>query len=125
MTQSAGYFTASNASYVGWAADRYSDLVSLILTIGANFSVAGVVDTTSLAPTHDNRYPGRPAYGPADVTSAIAFDLAPAATQASVDLALGGRAEEQLRAVPALGVADLGVLLALLAAAGVLALRRA
>ena len=125
VTQSAGYFTATNASYKGWAADKYSDLLALIGGTGAAFSVAGVVDTTSLPPTHDNRYSGRPAYGPADVTTAIAFDLAPAAYQASLNLALGGRAEEQLRTVPALGVAGLGVLLALLAAAGVVALRRA
>ena len=124
MTQSAGYLTATNASYVGWAADEYSDLYSLILTTGATFSVAGVVDTTSLPQPHDNRYPGRPAYGPADVTSAIAFDLAPAANQASLNLVLGGRAEEHLRTVPVLGVAGLGVLLALLAASGAVALRR-
>lgn len=86
----AAYQTATNASYVGFAADEYSDLQDAITGGGTTYSVAGNIDTTSLPPYSDPRYPGNDAYGPADITGAYAFDLNPTATSAGVQFALGG-----------------------------------
>lgn len=80
----------SNVQYLGWAADAFSDLVDAIQGSGASYSIAGVVDTTSLPPITDPRYPGSPAYGPRDITTAFAFDLAPGQSSASLIFALGG-----------------------------------
>ena len=90
VAHAAGYLSAVGMSYIGWAADRFSDLKSAITGAGASYSVPGVVDMGDLAPMTDPRFPGSPAYGPADVTSAIAFDLDPGARYASVLLSLGG-----------------------------------
>lgn len=86
----AGYQTASNASYVGFAADAFSDLRSDITGSGTSYSVPGNIDTTSLPPYSDPRYPGNDAYGPRDITGAYAFDLNPSATSAGVQFSLGG-----------------------------------
>ena len=90
VAQAAGYLSAVGMSYIGWAADRYVDLRSAITGAGASYSVPGVVDIADLVPMTDPRFPGLPAYGPADITSAIAFDLDPSARYASVLLSLGG-----------------------------------
>lgn len=79
-----------NVLYQGWAADKYADLRSAILGAGASYSILGVVDTGDLPPIVDPRYPGSPAYGPKDITTAFAFDLDPSATTASLTFALGG-----------------------------------
>ena len=80
----------SSATYVGWAADKYSQLVSAITGAGASYSINGNVDTVDLPLRTDSRFPGLRVYGPKDVTSAIAFDLDPAATSATITLFLGG-----------------------------------
>ncbi|MGQ9486765.1 MAG: PEP-CTERM sorting domain-containing protein [Armatimonadota bacterium] len=49
-----------------------------------------MVDTGDLPPIVDPRYPGSPAYGPRDITTAFASDLDPNATTASLIFALGG-----------------------------------
>ncbi|MEJ5251970.1 MAG: hypothetical protein HPY54_16995 [Chthonomonadetes bacterium] len=77
----------SNVQYLGWAADEYADLKNAIQGSGASYSIAGVVD---LPPITDPRYPGLPAYGPRDITTAFAFDLAPGQSSASLIFALGG-----------------------------------
>lgn len=90
VSHAAGYLTANGMTYTGWAADEFSDLRTAITGPGASYSVAGVVDTTDLPPITDSRFPGSPAFGPRDITSAIAFDVDPNATFASVLFSLGG-----------------------------------
>lgn len=80
----------SNVQYLGWAADKYSHLRDAIRGSGASYSIAGIVDTADLPPITDPRYPGLPAYGPRDITTAFAFDLAPGQSSASLIFALGG-----------------------------------
>lgn len=80
----------SNVQYLGWAADRFLDLLNAIQGAGAVYSIAGAVDTVDLPPITDPRYPGSPAYGPEDIATAFAFDLDPRANHASLIFALGG-----------------------------------
>lgn len=90
VAQSATIVSATGMSYAGWAADEFFDLGSRITAGTQTYSVAGVVDETSLSPTADARFPGEDAWGPEDITTAIAFDLDPSATFASTILSLGG-----------------------------------
>jgi hypothetical protein len=90
VAHAATYNTATNMSYAGWAADEFAELQNRIEGGTQTYSIAGEVDTGSLPSITDPRFPGAPAYGPEDITSAIAFDLDPAATFASTILTLGG-----------------------------------
>jgi len=92
VSHSSTYNTAVGMTYIGWAADRFNDLRNTIGGAGVIYSIPGEVDTTDLPEIigGDSRFPGLPAFGPADISSAIAFDLDPEATFASVILALGG-----------------------------------
>ncbi|MEE9539453.1 MAG: Ig-like domain-containing protein [candidate division NC10 bacterium] len=92
VSHSATYNTAVGMTYIGWAADRFNDLRNTIGGAGVTYSIPGEVDTTDLPEIigGDSRFPGLPAFGPADISSAIAFDLDPEATFASVIFALGG-----------------------------------
>lgn len=90
ISHAAGYATATNMTYIGWAADEFSDLRSAITGAGAAYSIPGVVDVIDLPPIVDPRFPGNPAFGPDDITSAIAFDVDPNATSAAVRFSLGG-----------------------------------
>lgn len=90
VAHAAGYLTATNATYVGWAADEFSDLINDIANQGATYSIPGVIDTSSLPPITDARYPSRPVFGPNDITNAFAFDLNPTATTATIACSLGG-----------------------------------
>lgn len=90
VAQGAIYNESIGMGYAGWTADEYSDLKHSIESGSASFSITGVVDTADLPPFSDPRFPGLPAYGLADVTSAIAFDFDPNATFGSVTLYLGG-----------------------------------
>lgn len=90
VAHAAGYLSATNATYIGWAADQFSNLISDIFDGTATFSIPGVIDTASLPPTSDPRYPGRPAYGPEDITNAFAFRLDANATSAQISCSLGG-----------------------------------
>jgi hypothetical protein len=111
VSHAATYLTATGMTYIGWAADEFADLRSAITGAGASYSIPGVVDTIDLPPIVDPRYPGSPAYGPRDITSAIAFDLDPNATFASVILSLGGSPQGQPPPPP--GVPEPGSLLLL------------
>lgn len=93
VAQSADYQGAVNATYAGWAAQPYSDLLGAIGSGPVAYSAAGVV--TNLSPYVDARYPGQTAYGPEDITTAFAFDVDPAATTATVTVALGGSPDGQ------------------------------
>ena len=81
-------YSPTNMFYVGWAARPFSALRSAIQGPGQSFSIPGVVQ--GLSPYNDPRYPGQPAWGKADITSALAFDLDPTAFNASVTFFLGG-----------------------------------
>ncbi len=102
VAHAAGYLTATNATYIGWAADEYSDLINAIANQGTTYSIPGVIDTTSLPLITDARYPGRMVYGPNDITNAFAFDVTPTATTATIACSLGGLPTGQL---PALTIA--------------------
>jgi len=71
-----------NASYKGWAADRYSLLQSSITSGSQTYSVAGDIQQGNL-PAFTDASLGK-VYGPADVTTAFAWDVNPAATTAVV-----------------------------------------
>ncbi len=90
VSHAAGATAATGMSYNGWAADEYDDLQLAITGAGATYSVTGVIDTVSLPPYADARFPANDAYGPEDITNAYAFTLNPAATSASVVFSLGG-----------------------------------
>ena len=98
VAQTAGFLTASNATYTGWAARPYSQLRGAITGGGASYSSSGVV--TGLSPTTDARYPSATIYGAADITTAYAFDLSPTATTASVVFGLGGSPNGQALPTP-------------------------
>jgi hypothetical protein len=87
VAQSAIY-TPNNMTYIGWAGDWYPTLKSEIGDGSAAYSIAGV--TGALNSMTDVRFPGLPAYGTGDITTALAFNASPTATQASVVLGLGG-----------------------------------
>ncbi|MFT5523674.1 MAG: hypothetical protein ACI9HK_001622, partial [Pirellulaceae bacterium] len=71
-----------NASYTGWAADQFADLVIAIEGGGTNYSVAGNVDTASLAPFTHPLLGG--VFGFGDVTSAMSWTLDPNSTNAVI-----------------------------------------
>lgn len=86
----ADYFPGSDATYLGFAADEYSDLQTDIEAGSASFSVNGDIDTTSLPPITDPRFPAADAFGPEDITGAYGFDLNPTSSQATLAFSLGG-----------------------------------
>lgn len=71
-----------NATYDGWAADEFPDLINELAAGTATFSVAGDIDLVDLPPFID------PAlglvYGPANVTTAFAWTVDPNAFTATV-----------------------------------------
>jgi hypothetical protein len=119
VSLSAAYSSAINMTYAGWAIDDCCQTPSV-------FSIAG--DLGSLLPHVDARYPTNAVYGPPqDVTTSLAFDFNPAATTASVTLALGGSPDATpppppgptvppgpATPVPLLGSWSLGVLMVLI-----------
>lgn len=85
---------ATGMAYIGWAADEFAFLRSAITGPGATYSIPGVVNPRlPPIPGGDPRFPGRPAFGPRDITSAIAFRFDPNARSASVIYTLGGLPE--------------------------------
>jgi hypothetical protein len=87
-------------TYLGWAADVFPELRGRITAGTQTFSVAGVVDAADIPAITDPRFPGRPAYGPNDVTTALEFQLNPSATTAQLVLALGGAPSAQQLPTP-------------------------
>jgi hypothetical protein len=71
-----------NATFDGFAADRYNDLETAIQGVGATYSLNGNIDTTSL-PSFSDPALGT-VYGLGDVTTAFAWTLNPAATTSTV-----------------------------------------
>ncbi|QDU59285.1 hypothetical protein Pan216_01130 [Planctomycetes bacterium Pan216] len=71
-----------NASYVGWAADEYPDLILDILGPGTFYTPQGNINTTNLPPFDDPEF--GTAYGPEIVTTAFAWSVNPSATTATI-----------------------------------------
>jgi len=69
-----------NATWVGWAADQFDDLQNAITgAIGStSYSPTGNINTNNLPPTTDPQL--GTIYGPADNTTAFAWDVNPTAT---------------------------------------------
>jgi len=88
VSHAATYDSPIGMTYEGWAAMPFSSLRSAITGAGASYSVAGEI--TGISSITDPRYPGSPAYGSLDITSAIAFNFDPEATYASTIFSLGG-----------------------------------
>ncbi|MCA9126859.1 MAG: pre-peptidase C-terminal domain-containing protein [Planctomycetales bacterium] len=82
-----GIYTATpglleNASYEGWAADRFRDLANAIETNGTTYTIAGNIDTTDLPAFVDAELGD--VYGPNDITTAFAWRVNPSATSARI-----------------------------------------
>jgi len=92
-----------NATYRGWAADAYASLQEAIVAGVATYSIAGDIQPVRL-PAFTDPGLGR-VYGPADVTTAFAWDVNPAATTAVVvpHLTLTANAVGGVRTVIAVG----------------------
>ncbi len=102
LAHAANYLTATNMNFIGWTADKFDDLLTSIEESDrTRYSIPGVVDTGDLPAVVDPRFPGLDIFGPGDVTSAIAFDVDPTATTASVTFTLGG--------LPQISSADLSI----------------
>jgi hypothetical protein len=71
-----------NATYDGWAADAYSDLVTAIEGPGTTYLPTGNIDTTDLTPFVDPALGN--VHGLADVTTAMAWTVDPTATTARI-----------------------------------------
>ena len=71
-----------NATYAGWAADQFADLIGAIGGGTATFSVAGDIDQNDLAPFADPDF--GTAFGPNDITTAFAWDVNPTANTSRV-----------------------------------------
>jgi hypothetical protein len=111
--------SVTNATCPGWAASPFSELRDAIEGPGTTYSPAGhVID---LIPTIDARFHGAPAWGPADMTSAVACDLAPAATSASIVFSVS---VEEGGAIPTLSQWAMIAMIALLIGAAMWRLRR-
>lgn len=96
VAHAVGQHSVVNANYVGWAASDYSVLRDNILGSGVPFSAAGTnLTPAALPPTTDARFPFSPVYGPADPTTAIAFDLSAGATSAQIVFIVEGRPNVQ------------------------------
>ncbi|MBS3744810.1 MAG: hypothetical protein KGY48_10705 [Wenzhouxiangellaceae bacterium] len=131
----ADYFPGADATYLGFAADEFSDLRSTITSGSATFSINGDIDTTDLPPYSDPRFPAADAFGPADITGAYGFDLNPTSTQATLAFALGGSIsgepvapgpdpDAELTPVPMLSNIGMLMLGLIFLAAGMFAIRR-
>ena len=71
-----------NATYDGWTADRYAQLLSNIEVGGTTYTVPGNINTANLPAFNDPEL-GQ-VYGLADVTTAFAWSVDPTATTAKI-----------------------------------------
>lgn len=71
-----------NATYEGWAADRFNDLQTAIAAGTQTFSVPGVIDLADLPQAPDPDFGLR--FGPADVTTAFSWAADAASSTATV-----------------------------------------
>jgi hypothetical protein len=71
-----------NATWDGWSADEFADLRSAITGAGTTYSPAGNIDVTDLPAGVDAELGA--IFGPADITTAFAWSVNPAATTATI-----------------------------------------
>lgn len=71
-----------NATYSGWASDRFRNLLNNIQGTGTNYSVNGTINTTTLTPFADPSL-GQ-VYGLSDITTAFAWNVDPNSTSARI-----------------------------------------
>jgi hypothetical protein len=69
-----------NASFAGWAADRFDNIITSILTAGQPVSPAGIIANL---PSFQHPQLG-PVFGPEDIVSVLAWDVDPNATRAVI-----------------------------------------
>lgn len=110
--------TVTNATCLGWAGSPFDELRSLILGAGTTYSPAGNV--INLSPFVSSTF--GPGFGPNDITSAVACDLAPGATTATIVFSL--TVEDLVSGIPTLSQWATIVMLALLVGVAVWRLRR-
>ena len=72
----------TNASYEGWIADEFPDLITAPV-FNLPFTPAGTVDLTGAPLLNDPRFP-LPNYGPGILTSALAWQVDPDASSATI-----------------------------------------
>jgi len=108
----AGISQAGDNQATGWAADVYPELLAAVETVGYNAAATGTIDTGDL-PYHIDPYFG-PAYGPADVTTAIEWEYQGGAERLTFEAYLGGIPEVDIIPEPATMALLGGGLLALL-----------
>ncbi len=82
-----GIYTATNgllenATYEGWAADSFRNLLTTIETAGTTYTIPGNINTNNLVPFTDPELGD--IFGPADITTAFAWRVDPNATTAVV-----------------------------------------
>lgn len=82
-----GYYTPGNnlenATYVGWTADIFADLLNIIqANNGTQYTIPGNIDLADLPPRIDSQLGA--INGPGDVTTAFAWDVDPNAFTASI-----------------------------------------
>ncbi|MGH8576198.1 MAG: hypothetical protein ACREXX_00425 [Gammaproteobacteria bacterium] len=75
-----------NASFAGWAADRFNNMKPLIAGVGQLVSPTGVI--TNLQGLQHPQL--GPVFGPADIVSVLAWDVDPNAASAVITTSLGG-----------------------------------
>ena len=71
-----------NATYTGWAADRFNELQGAILAGTQTFSIEGDIDLADLPPSADPVFGQQ--YGPADVTTGFAWNTNSTSTNARI-----------------------------------------
>ena len=71
-----------NASYVGWAADQFNDLLTAIQGGNPVFNIPGNIDLADLPATPDVNF--GTVFGPNDVTTAFAWDVNPDETTSRI-----------------------------------------
>jgi hypothetical protein len=71
-----------NATYSGWAADRFRSLANSIETNGTTYTLPGNINTTNIPPRNDPQL--GLVYGLADVTTALAWRVEPTSNSARI-----------------------------------------
>ena len=75
-----------NATYDGFAADQFPELLFDLTGAGTNYAIDGNIDEVSLPPFNDARL--GPVHGPRDVTTAFAWTVDPTANSATITVFL-------------------------------------
>jgi hypothetical protein len=88
-----------NSSFAGWAACKYPQLKSGIAAGTQNVSPQGVVCPDLAALAFNDPILGR-SYGPADISSALTWDVSPNATSATIVTTLSGVPDSSLSLPP-------------------------